>query len=202
MPSGPLLVQRCLQCDQTHALDGGTRPGEPVANFGLRPAVSLYRGTSAAAMISPPAARRPPAAAGSRRAPCGPQVPPVPPLAAPGAGRYHDDVTSPWSGQRRCDIVVVPRGPGGWLAAGPRRRRAALTCLMIYGTHPNPPPSGQIIRNARGPPRAAPDRPQRRHQRRSSTCSSTSRPVPAPPEPWTAITPLPPLRDLTIAADT
>src|SRR6266566_1367948 len=91
-------------------------------------------------------ARRPPPAAGSRRAPCapcapcGPQVPPVPSCAAPGTGRYHGDVTSPWSGQRQCHIAVVPgreRGPGeGWPRA--RRRRAVLTCPMIYGTHRSP----------------------------------------------------------------
>src|SRR6266700_7069684 len=85
--------------------------------------------------IPPPAAgsrrpaRRPPPAAGSRRAPCapcGPQVPPVPSCAAPGTGRYHADVTSPWSGQRQCHIAVVPRaraGPWGRPAAGPAAPR-------------------------------------------------------------------------------
>ncbi len=50
-------------------------------------------------------------AAGSRRAPCapcGPQVPPVPSCAAPGTGRYHADVTSPWSGQRQCHMGAAP----------------------------------------------------------------------------------------------
>src|SRR6516162_5893605 len=34
--------------------------------------------------------------------------PSSPAMVSPGGHRNHDDVTLPWSGQQRCDIVVVP----------------------------------------------------------------------------------------------
>src|SRR6476659_883405 len=53
---------------------------------------------------------------------------PASPSWSPRAGLgNHDDVTLTWSGQRRCDIVVVPWAAGKGISPGPPVRTGALS---------------------------------------------------------------------------